>query len=168
MTLLHLLRKSRRGFKEAFMDNIRHSGFIVRALGAIALLAGCASSHGASTKAITPPGLQKEETSIPFVHMESSIHDWKANGQEGLWIQDGRRDWYYAKTLGPCYGLDWAVAIGIESRGSQLDKYGTVIVPKEKSRCVLTSFVRSDAPPSLKKGGDAEASKPAPTTPPPG
>jgi len=150
------------------MDTIRHSGFIVRALGAVALLAGCASIQGAPTKAITPTGLQKEETSIPFVRMESSIHDWKANGQEGLWIQDGRRDWYYAKTLGPCFGLDWAVAIGIESRGSQLDKYGTVIVPKEQSRCTLTSFVRSDAPPSLKKGGDANAGKaPAPATTPP-
>src|SRR6187549_434340 len=145
------------------MDATRHSGLILQALGAVALLAGCASTGGESTNAITPTGLQTEETSIPFAHLDQSIHDWKANGQEGLWIQDGRRDWYYAKTLGPCFGLDWAVAIGIESRGSQLDKYGTVIVPKEQSRCTLTSFVRSDAPPSLKKGGDANAGKsPAP------
>ena len=151
------------------MDNIRQSGFIVRALGAVALLAGCASIQGAPTKAITPTGLQKEETSIPFVRMESSIHDWKANGQEGLWIQDGRRDWYYAKTLGPCYGLDWAVAIGIEPKGSQLDKFGIVTVPRERTRCPLSSFVRSDAPPSLRKDSDAEAGKAAPpATIPPG
>ena len=149
------------------MNTIRRQPALWLASAAALALGGCASTSSTS-KAAQPAGLQKEETSIPFVRMESSIHDWKANGQEGLWIQDGRRDWYYAKTLGPCFGLDWAVAIGIESKGSQLDKYGTVIVPKEKSRCVLTSFVRSDAPPSLKKGGDAEASKPAPTTPPPG
>src|SRR6187551_3164656 len=151
------------------MDVTRHAGLILQALGAVALLAGCASTGGESTNAITPTGLQTEETSIPFAHLDQSIHDWKANGQEGLWVQDGRRDWYYAKTLGPCYGLDWAVAIGIEPKGSQLDKFGIVTVPRERTRCPLSSFVRSDAPPSLRKDSDAEAGKAAPpATNPPG
>jgi hypothetical protein len=152
------------------MDTKRqYSGLIVRTLGAAALVAGCASTAG-TNKAVTPTGLQKEETSIPFVRMEQSIHDWQANGEVGLWIQDGRRDWYYAKLLGPCFGLEWAVGAVITSRGSQLDRYGSVLVAQQSGvPCQFMSFVRSDPPPSKAKKGDAEASKtPAPATTPPG
>ena len=142
------------------MNTIRRQPALWLASAAALALGGCASTSSTS-KAAQPAGLQKEEASIPFARMDQSIYDWQANGQDGLWIQDVHRDWYYATTLGPCFGLDWAVAIGIEQRGSQLDKYGTIIVPREKSRCPLSSFVRSDlAPPSKKKNsGSADEAK---------
>ena len=153
------------------MDNIRHrlvtTATTALASAVVMLFAGCASSSSSTRKAVEPVGLQKEETSIPFAAMDQSIHDWQANGQEGLWIQDVHRDWYYARTLGPCIGLDWAVGIGIETRGSQLDRFGTILVPREHSRCTLTSFVRSDVPPpSRKKSGSTEATKEATGAPP--
>lgn len=149
------------------MDN-SHRRFDRRiACGALALgfLAGC-STTGTGGPTYNATGLTSEETSIPFARMDSSIYDWQADGQWGLWIQDGRRDWYYAKLLGPCYGLDWANAIGIEPRGSQLDKFGWVLVPRERSRCQFTSFQRSDPPPPKgKKKADAAAPAASPAAP---
>jgi hypothetical protein len=149
------------------MDNAhRRLGAIAApalALGTL-LAAGCSTTGAAGGPSYNATGLGAEETSIPFARMDSSIHDWQADGQNGLWVQDGRRDWYYAKLLGPCYGLDWANAIGIEPRGSQLDKFGFVLVPRERSRCQFTSFRRSDPPPPKgKKKEDAAA--PAAATP---
>ena len=146
------------------MDNARrrfgHPIAGVALVFATALTAACSTTGTSSGPTYNATGLG-EETSIPFARMESSIHDWQADGQYGIWIQDARRDWYYAKTLGPCYGLDWANAVGIEPRGSQLDKFGTVVVPRERSRCPLTSFQRSDAPPP--KGKKKEDAAPAAT-----
>jgi len=152
------------------MDNA-HRRFDHRITGAAlvlaALVAGCSTTGTGSGPTYNATGLNPEETSIPFARMESSIHDWQADGQWGLWVQDGRRDWYYAKLLGPCYGLDWANAIGIEPRGSQLDKFGWVLVPRERSRCQMTSFQRSDPPPpkGKKKKEDAAAPAAAPAAP---
>lgn len=131
-----------------------------------ALLAAACSTTGAGGPSHNATGLGTDETSIPFARMDSSIHDWQADGQNGLWVQDGRRDWYYATLLGPCYGLDWANAIGIEPRGSQLDKFGYVLVPRERSRCQFTSFRRSDPPPPKgKKKDEAAPAAAAPAAP---
>lgn len=135
------------------------------ALGAAAMIVGCSTTGAGTGPTSNATGLGTEEASIPFARMDSSIHDWQADGQYGLWVQDVHRDWYYATTLGPCYGLDWAVAIGIEPRGSQLDKFGMIVVPRERSRCQLTSFKRSDPPPpkgKKKEEAAAPASAPAP------
>ena len=117
------------------------------ALGAAAALAGGAiAAEGASKPA---PAVQ---ASIPFVD-HRNLRDWQADGKDGLWIQDQRRNWYYAKVLGPCIGLDWALTIGFDTGGAsgQLDKFSSIIVPDE-GRCQITSLTRSDAPPpSVKK-----------------
>jgi Family of unknown function (DUF6491) len=92
------------------------------------------------------------QASIPFVD-HHNLRDWQADGKDGLWIQDQRRNWYYAKVLGPCIGLDWALSIGFDTGGAsgQLDKFSSIIVPNE-GRCQITSLTRSDPPPpSVKK-----------------
>jgi len=148
------------------MDNTRHRfTSVVMGLGAVALLAGCSSTP--TTPMYHATGLSTEEASIPFARMDNSIYDWQADGQDGLWVQDIHRDWFYAKLLGPCYGLDWAVGIGFQPRGNQLDKFSSITVVRERSICQFTSFVRSDPPPSSSKkkkaSGTAEES---PATPP--
>jgi len=124
-----------------------HSSATLLALGAAAALCGgtvAAEEKAAPTHAV--------EASIPFVD-HHNIRDWQADKKEGIWIQDQRRNWYYARLLGPCIGLDWALSIGFDTGGGsgQLDKFSSILVPGE-GRCQITSLTRSEAPPpSVKK-----------------
>lgn len=100
-----------------------------------------------------------KETSIPFVNLRQSIYSWQDDGQMGMWIQDIRKQWYYAKFNGPCQGVEFAVRLGFETKTlNTLDRFGTVIVP-DRGRCPLVSLVKSDPPPNDKKSRkvDAEA-----------
>jgi len=139
----------------------------------LALAAGASLAVSAAWAADAPAaaaGLQKEEASIPFVN-HRNIRDWQADKDQGLWIQDERRNWYYAKLLGPCFNLDWALSVGFETGGGSgtLDRFSSVVVPDQgfsrgsRERCQFTSLTRSDAPPpkqkSKKKGVDKQAVK---------
>jgi hypothetical protein len=132
------------------------------------LVLGAAStlSLGAVAAEEAAKPLPAVQASIPFVD-HHNLRDWQADGMDGLWIQDQRRNWYYAKVLGPCIGLDWALSIGFDTGGAsgQLDKFSSIIVPNE-GRCQITSLTRSEAPPpSVKKKKRKvidEAAKPAP------
>lgn len=110
------------------------------------LIASIMVASSASALAAAP-----EEASIPFVNLNQSIHSWQADGQQGLWIQDVRKDWYYAKLQGPCIGLEFAPRLGFEPRTTNsLDKFGTVIVPNQ-GRCQIMSLTRSSEPADEKK-----------------
>jgi hypothetical protein len=62
-------------------------------------------------------------------------------------IQDSRRDWYYATFFGPCRDIDFAQAVGVDTRGtSRLDKFASLLVRGE--RCAISSFVTSAPPPT--------------------
>lgn len=96
------------------------------------------------------------EASIPFVNFGSSIRDWHADGVNGLWVQDARKQWFYAKLIGPCHGLDFAIRVGFDTRAvDSLDRFATVVVPGE-GRCSIQSFTKSEAPPG-KQGKAADA-----------
>lgn len=123
---------------------IRHSASLLALAAAAALPVGAIAAEGVAPK--------PAEASIPFVD-HHNIRDWQADRMEGVWIQDQRRTWYYAKLLGPCIGLDWALSIGFVTGGAsgQLDRFSSVVVPNE-GRCQITSLTRSDPPPpSVKK-----------------
>jgi hypothetical protein len=80
----------------------------------------------------------------------SAIRSYEPDGDDGLWIQDQRRRWYYAKMLGPCSELNFAQAIGFDNRGSAyLDKFTRIYVRGDQ--CALESFVTAEAPPSKKE-----------------
>ena len=86
------------------------------------------------------------EASIVFPS-DSSIRNWQVDRDRGIWIQDRRRNWYYGTFIGICRDVDFAHAIGVETRGAgRLDKFASIIVRGE--RCPLTSFVTSGPPPS--------------------
>jgi hypothetical protein len=89
------------------------------------------------------------EASIVFPS-DSSIRNWQADQTRGIWIQDRRKNWYYGSFAGFCRDVDFAQAIGVETRGAgRLDRFSTILVRGE--RCPLTSFVTSDGPPARKK-----------------
>lgn len=96
------------------------------------------------------------EASIPFVNSGSSVREWQADGVDGLWVQDAHKQWYYARLIGPCHGLDFAISVGFENRaGDSLDRFSTLVVPGE-GKCAIQSFTKSEAPPK-RKGKDAQA-----------
>ena len=96
------------------------------------------------------------ESSIAFPS-DSSIRNWQADRERGIWIQGRGNDWYYGTFAGLCRDLDFAQAIGFETRGAgRLDKFASIIVRGE--RCQLVSFVSSAPPPSKK---EKEAAKKA-------
>jgi hypothetical protein len=80
---------------------------LVTSLAVAALGAGVV--HAEAAKSPQP------QASIPFVPY-GSIRDWRADRTRGLWVQDSHRKWYYAKTMGPCFGLDFAHTIAFDTR----------------------------------------------------
>ena len=84
------------------------------------------------------------EASIAFPAY-GTVRNFEADGDDGIWIEDQRRDWYYAKLTGFCPDLDFVQAIAIDTRGtSRLDRYGAIIVNGQ--RCAFTSFVTAEKP----------------------
>jgi hypothetical protein len=84
------------------------------------------------------------EASIAFP-AHGTVRNFEADGDDGIWIEDQRRDWYYAKFIGFCPSLAFAEAIGIDTRGSaRLDKFGAIVVKGE--RCQFSSFVTAEKP----------------------
>ena len=116
------------------------------ALGAALLAAAGAASAG---ETITP------RVYIPFAN-HGGIRDWKADRDQGLWVQDLHRKWYYAKLMAPCIGLNFAETIGFDTHPlGQFDQYSSIFVPGAGGgRCAVQSFTVSGAPP----GGKAKIS----------
>jgi hypothetical protein len=106
------------------------------------LVAGCASQAA--------EGLP--EASIPFINLNQSIRQWQADGTQGLWIQDARKNWYYARLHTTCIGLDFAVSIGFETRTTNtLDRFSSIVVPRQPGNCPIASLTKSGGPPDDKK-----------------
>lgn len=91
-----------------------------------------------------------KETSIPFVR-SIGLYNFEADGDKGVWLQDQRRNWYYATISGICTGLPYSTQIGVDTRfsGSSLDRTGALLV--DGQRCHLDSVVTSAGPPKKVK-----------------
>src|SRR3546814_3849884 len=119
-------------------------------------------SAAAATEPAEEPRALGVEASIVFPS-DSSIRNWRADRGRGIWIQDRKGDWYYGTFAGYCRDVDFAQAIGVETRGaSRLARFAAIIVRGE--RCPLSSFVTSAPPPSKRdKATDIMGEKPAAT-----
>jgi hypothetical protein len=107
-------------------------------------LAAAALAAGLSSLAVAQPAGHEPEARIAFVN-HGGIRNFRAAGRETVYLQDRGRQWYRAELMGPCPGLPWALALGVETRGtSSLDRFGALII--EGQRCQLHSLVRVDAP----------------------
>ena len=68
-----------------------------------------------------------------------------ADGEDGVWLEDIRHRWYYAKFIGGCKGLTYTMGIGYDTRGSnRLDRSGAIVV--EGQECLIETFVTADKP----------------------
>ena len=103
----------------------------------------------AATSAYALEPAAQPQASIPFVN-HGGVRNFEAVGRDTLYIEDQHRHWYRAELMGYCPDLDFAQAIGFETRGPDtLDRFGTLIVRGQ--RCPLKSLVESGPPPKKVK-----------------
>jgi hypothetical protein len=117
--------------------------FSAALLPALLLSAGAA---GAQTAA--PTG---REATIPFItHGQVRTFEADRDGR-GVYIQNSRRDWYYARFFTRCNELPFAFRVGFQTFGgsSTLSRGDTILAGRE--RCRIASIVRSGPPPKKAK-----------------
>lgn len=116
-------------------------------LPALALAGGAQAQTGGPTAAPH----SGERASIPFI-THGSVRSYQStpNG-EGIYIQNNRRDWYYASFFSRCLNLPYAFRIGFDTfgGGSSLDRGDTIIADRE--RCKIADIVHSGPPPKKVK-----------------
>lgn len=84
------------------------------------------------------------ETSIAFPNY-GAIRNFEADGNDGVWLEDRQRRWYYAELQGGCQELNFAQAIGFDTRGSAtFDKFSSILVRGD--RCPVVSLVTAEKP----------------------
>lgn len=84
------------------------------------------------------------EAKINFPN-EGAIRNFEADGNDGLWLEDRQRRRYYAELHGGCQEIDFAQAIGFDTRGSAtFDRFSTIVVAGDK--CQLASLVTANKP----------------------
>lgn len=94
-----------------------------------------------------PPA--EEEARIPFVGY-NAIRTFRPVSDEVVYLQDQRRNWYRATLAVPCYNIQSALRLGVDTRyGSTLDNTSSFIVGHE--RCRIHSLVRSEPPPRRRR-----------------
>lgn len=99
------------------------------------------SSHAAKPKEWAEYGV---EAKIPFAN-HGGIRNFEANGDRGIWIEDRKRRWYYARIIGPCHNLGHANGLAFDTRGAaSLDKFGGVIAGRDY--CQFDSLVTAEKP----------------------
>lgn len=116
----------------------------VTLLPALLLTAGAASAQEAP-----PPG--GKEVSIPFI-THGGVRTFQSTGQgNGIYIQNSRRDWYFARFFTRCLDLPFAVSVGFKTfgNGSSLERGDTILAGRE--RCQIASIVQSGPPPKKAK-----------------
>ena len=115
----------------------------------LAIIAASLAVPALATPAVDAQHFAKaEQARIPFPGFR--IRNFHADGRDVVYLQDQKRDWYRADLIGPCTGLPFARAIGIDTRGSSsFDRFSAVIV--EGDRCQLLSLTRSAGPPKKAK-----------------
>jgi hypothetical protein len=128
---------------------------LIVGLAAMAAMSQAWASDEKGKKVEGPTGLDTKEATIPFLS-QNSIESWEADGTTGLWIQDQRKQWYYATTYGRCEGLEFAGELGFKlGTLNTLDRFSEIIVPNYRS-CAISSLVKSEEPPKGKRHASGE------------
>jgi len=123
--------------------------YLTAAFAALAF-AGAAHAEPQTPSGPTPGPHSGERASIPFTRF-GNLYDFEAarDGQ-GIYLQDARRNWYYASMFGPCVDLPFATRIGVVNWGfDTVDDSSTILVGRD--RCRIDRLVRSGPPPKREK-----------------
>jgi Family of unknown function (DUF6491) len=84
------------------------------------------------------------EASIAFPS-HGGVRNFRADDDRGVWIEDQRRNWYYASFMGRCRDIRWVDAIGFDTYGSsRLDRNSRLIVGDDV--CTIQTLVTADKP----------------------
>lgn len=89
--------------------------------------------------------LEVEQAQIHFASL-GGIRSWHAAGNDALYIEGRNRQWYFARLLGPCPGLDFTTVVGfvVEPDGD-FDRFSAIVV--DHKECRVMSLVKAVAPP---------------------
>lgn len=115
--------------------------------------AHAASADGAGDGARAGNSRKSGTARIPFANL-GGIEDWKAVGDDTLYVEGRNDQWYRAKLFAPCQGLPFETSIGfvVEPTGS-FDRFSSILVNGHE--CPLASLTKADGPPGSRR---AEAS----------
>lgn len=103
--------------------------------------------------AAAPLTLAAEEAPVREVGQEADIsfpalggiRNFRADSDRGVWLEDRRRNWYYASFIGTCPEIRFAHGIGIDTRGSaHFDRYSKILVGDNV--CAIATLVTADKP----------------------
>lgn len=85
-----------------------------------------------------------QEADISFPAL-GGIRNFRADNDKGVWIEDQRRNWYYASFIGTCPEIRFAHGIGIDTRGSaRFDRFSKILVGDNV--CAIATLVTADKP----------------------
>ncbi len=98
---------------------------------------------------------QAARPEIAFAN-NGGIRNWQADGQKTLYVQGNGAQWYKAEFLSNCTGIDFAEQIAFETETSgAFNKFSSVLV--EGRKCPVSSFEKSDKPPTKKEKAARES-----------
>lgn len=87
----------------------------------------------------------EQEARIPFAN-SGGIRNWEAVGNDTLYIEGRRGQWYRAELMGYCPDLNFSVGLGFETNVTgSFDRFSSVYT--REGRCEVSSLVKSDPPP---------------------
>ena len=111
------------------------------------VLAAAAASFGSPAVAAPAPAVPEARLVFPN---NATIRTFEAVSNDVVYIQGRNRQWYRATLFGPCFGLRFALGIGIANRGLNVLERGSDLLV-EGQRCKIMSFVKSGPPPKDEK-----------------
>jgi len=90
------------------------------------------------------PAFAGEETSIPLVSHQG-IQNFRADGNEALYVEGRGKQWYRVELMGQCSGLNFATGIGVEGGATdRFDRFSTLVV--DGNKCAVKSVTESEDP----------------------
>ncbi|WP_264942259.1 hypothetical protein [Sphingomonas canadensis] len=102
----------------------------------------------------TPGPKSGERADIPFIDHGGIRNFEPARDGNGVYLQDSRKNWYYASFFTRCHELPYAFAVAFKTWGPSLTRGDSVLVRGE--RCAIADLVRSGPPPAKPKKAKAE------------
>ena len=111
-------------------------------MAAILVLLGTAAAEPAAEPA--PATTAAEEVRVPLAQFR--LRRFRVLGDDVVYLQGPRRQWYRAQLVEPCYALRGAMTIRFDTYGSStLDKTSSILAGAES--CRIHSLTLSDPPP---------------------
>ena len=115
------------------------------------LLPAIAALLSAAVPAVAGPSTpQPEQVRIPLASF--TIRSFHPYGDDVVYLEGPRRQWYRAELAPRCFELQSAIRIALDTRfnGNTLDNTSSLIVGRE--RCRIVSLTRADGPPPRRRG----------------